>query len=59
MDLKEAKERFEDAAKQMKESIATVPDSSAKREFLGHIETAKNENLRRLDELFRTISRTN
>ncbi|MGA9152850.1 MAG: hypothetical protein WBZ36_19915 [Candidatus Nitrosopolaris sp.] len=53
------KQRFEDAAKQMKESIAAFPDSSAKRQFLGYIETAKNENLRLLDELFKTTSGTN
>jgi hypothetical protein len=48
-----AKRNFEDAAKRMKEAIAAVPDSSAKREFLGHIENVKEDNLRRIDELFK------
>jgi hypothetical protein len=55
MDSKERKNIVkvivEDAAKQMKDSIAPFPDSSAKSEFLNHIEKAKKENLRMLDEL--------
>ena len=56
MDINErkkiVKDKIDDAAKQMKESInSSFPDSSAKHELLDHIEKAKKEHLRRLDKL--------
>jgi len=36
-------DRIDNAAEQMKESIAPFPDSSVKREFLSQIEKAKKE----------------
>jgi hypothetical protein len=45
MDINErkkiVKDRIDNAVKQIKVSIDSLPDSSAKREFLDHVENAK------------------